>query len=56
MLEEDGKGKIGNFSSDVQEKTKNGDISLAKLEKKKREFEKEIDYYWDAHNIGDYME
>lgn len=29
---------------------------IEEIEKKKREFEKELDHYWDAYNIGDYMD
>jgi len=29
---------------------------LGEIEKKKREFEKELDHYWDAYNIDKYME
>ena len=29
---------------------------LSKLDKKEKEFTRELDYYWDAYNIGEYMD
>lgn len=28
---------------------------LGEIEKKKREFERELDHYWDIYNVDDYM-